>query len=213
MLKFLVADDHPLFRSALKDVLHSIDAQCEILEASNFKEAEDKANKDLDAIFLDLMMPDASGFSALIALRSHVPSVPIVIVSANDEGTTISDAAAFGAAGYIPKSIPEIEIGKAVNQILDGDHFWPQPRSTCVPANQATNGSSPGLEHLTPSELGVLNLMSKGRANKIIAYELDIKESTVKSHITAILRKMKVNNRTQAVLLARQLREEGEQQN
>lgn len=207
MLTVLIADDHPLFRNALRDILRATGESFEIHEASTVEEARRKAHDDLDLILLDLSMPEAVGFSALVSLRNAVPSVPILIVSAFADPDTVRQAATYGAAGFIAKTAEPLAMAAAVSKVLAGGRYWP---TAPVPAETAQKGgdASPpdALKKLSRTESKVLELMAAGKANKLIAYELGIKESTVKTHVTSLLRKLNVYNRTQAVMLANQAR-------
>lgn len=208
MRRILIADDHPLFRMALKNTLSSFSDDVDILEASTMSEAQQLADDDLDLILLDLSMPETSGFSGVLSMRSQVPSVPVVIVSAMEDLETVRSAAQYGAMGFIPKTTsPEI-MAKAIEVVLDGGKYWPSEEATQAPSMESRQRRADfedKLGRLTPSEMKVLSFMCEGMTNKLIAYELDIKESTVKTHVTSLLRKMDVFNRTQAVLAAKEM--------
>ncbi|HYG84953.1 MAG TPA: response regulator transcription factor [Azospirillum sp.] len=206
MLTVLIADDHPLFRNALRDILRATGESFEILEASTVEEARRKAHDDLDLILLDLSMPEAVGFSALVGLRNAVPSVPILIVSAFADPDTVRQAATYGAAGFIAKTAEPLAMAAAVSKVLAGGRYW--PTSPVQPETAQKSGEAPpdAMRKLSRTESKVLELMAEGKANKLIAYELGIKESTVKTHVTSLLRKLNVYNRTQAVMLANQAR-------
>lgn len=208
MAKVLVADDHPLFREALRVALGDA---CEgedntILEAQDLEGIKSVVadNDDLDLVLLDLKMPGVTGFSGLVDLRQSHPEMPVVVVSATEEPKTIREAVTFGAAGFIPKSLGRHEIAKAIEAVLDGEIFLPES----VREEEVDDDERQRLEiakrmsTLTPQQMRVLTLIAEGKPNKIIAYELDVAETTVKAHITAILRKLKVHSRTQAVLAA-----------
>jgi len=210
MAKVLVADDHPLFREALRVALGDA---CEgedntVLEAQDLDGIKSVVadNEDLDLILLDLKMPGVTGFSGLVDLRQSHPELPVVVVSATEEPKTIREAVTFGAAGFIPKSLGRHEIAKAIQAVLDGEIFLPES----VREEEVDDDERQRLEiakrmsTLTPQQMRVLTLIAEGKPNKIIAYELDVAETTVKAHITAILRKLKVHSRTQAVLAAQQ---------
>ncbi len=211
MFRALVVDDHPLFRMALLEVVGSLYADNEVREASTLDEAQtiirDSVEDEIDLILLDLQIPGASGFSGLIALRQAAPSVPIIVVSAWAEQDVVVSALTYGAAGFIPKAFSKRHIAEGIDRVLSGGVFVPATETDndaragreARPAAAAGNG----ISALTRGELRVLDLLAEGKPNKIIAYELGIKESTVKAHITAILRKLKVHSRTQAVLLTR----------
>lgn len=206
----MIADDHPLFRAALCQVIGSLFAEHIIHEASTLDEARRlvaDADLDLDMILLDLQMPGSVGFSGLVELRNARPEVPIVVVSAAIAIATMRDSITYGAAGFIPKSFSKTQIGDALRQVMSGAVFLPCEAAADAPAG---GGGASGKLHdrvaaLTQGELRVFELLAKGKSNKVIAYELGIKESTVKAHITAILRKLHVFSRTQAVIAAREL--------
>lgn len=206
MLTVLIADDHPLFRNALRDILRSTGETFEIVEASTVDEARRKANDDLDLILLDLSMPEAVGFSALVGLRNAVPSVPILIVSAFADPDTVRQAATYGAAGFIAKTAEPIAMAAAVSKVLAGGKHWPTAAAAAEAPPDAATATPDAFRKLSRTESKVLELMAEGKANKLIAFELGIKESTVKTHVTALLRKLNVYNRTQAVMLANQAR-------
>ena len=210
MFRALIADDHPLFRSALRQVIEGLFGEYKIFEASTLDEAREviggNADLDLDMILLDLQMPGSSGFSGLVTLRNAAPEVPIVVVSAATSSDTMHNAIRYGAAGFIPKSYSRDQIGEGMRCVMSGEVFLP---SVALEAEDVLAGVATKLRDrlasLTQGELRVLELLAQGKSNKIIAYELSIKESTVKAHITSILRKLKVYSRTQAVIAAREL--------
>lgn len=208
MYKFLIADDHPLFRDAIKQVITEHWNNAEIIEVSNLDDTKDmaKLHDDLDLVLLDLYMPGAEGFSGLLSLRKYAPMLPIVIISAEDDPDVISRALTYGAIGFIPKSSTRERIHKAIEAILSGQSYTPPELAQAIEEKRTTEHEIQNkFSLLTPAELGILELLTMGKANKIIAYELDIKESTVKAHISSILRKLNVHSRTQAVLAAKSL--------
>ena len=211
MLRALIVDDHPLFRTALHEVVGTISNNIEIFQASTLDEARavvgEHAEDDFDLILLDLQIPGSEGFSGLIALRNDAPSVPIIVVSASADSEVIQNVITYGAAGFVPKSFSKREIAEGISRVLAGDVFLPAEAACGSPVRAARQGGGTsgdhGLSALTRAEFRVLGLLADGKPNKIIAHELGIKESTVKAHITAILRKLKVHSRIQAVLMAR----------
>jgi DNA-binding NarL/FixJ family response regulator len=210
MFRVLIADDHPLFRAALRQVIEGMFGEFEIFEASTLDEAlhvaGGGADLDLDAMLLDLQMPGSSGFSGLVALRNAAPAVPIVVVSAATSGEIMRSSITYGASGFIPKSFSKDMIGQAMAKVIRGEVFLPDEPDRPAGLHPGIPAKlSDRLSALTQGELRVLELLAKGKSNKIIAYELGIKESTVKAHITAILRKLRVHSRTQAVIAAREL--------
>jgi DNA-binding NarL/FixJ family response regulator len=211
MAKVLVADDHPLFREALRVALGDAcaDEDNTILEAQDLDgiKAVVAENDDLDLILLDLKMPGVTGFSGLVDLRQSHPELPVVVVSATEEPKTIREAITFGAAGFIPKSLGRHEIAKAIQAVIDGELFVPESAKEAEDVDDDERHRleiAKRMSTLTPQQMRVLTLIAEGKPNKIIAYELDVAETTVKAHITAILRKLKVHSRTQAVLAAQQ---------
>jgi DNA-binding NarL/FixJ family response regulator len=208
MYKFLIADDHPLFREAIKQVINERWNDAEIIEVSNLRDAQEIAENDddLDLVLLDLNMPGAEGFSGLLALRHKAPMLPVVIISAEEDPDIISRALTCGALGFIPKSSSKERIGDAVEAVLSGKSFVPPELAEAIEDKRKMDHDfQEKVALLTPAELGVLQFLTQGKPNKIIAYELNIKESTVKAHISSILRKLNVNSRTQAVLVAKNL--------
>jgi len=209
--KILLADDHPLFREAIINVIKNSFPGCETLETEDLESALEMAQKeeDLDLILLDLNMPGMNGLNGLITLRNDLPTVPVVIVSAEEDKQIVLQAITYGAVGFITKSSPREQMTDALQQILAGNVYLPSDiiRSS-QPDNRRTQRKDDNqippelLSSLTRRQLLVLERMSKGESNKQIAYNLNIAETTVKAHVSAILRKLGVHNRIQAVLSA-----------
>ncbi|TVP48611.1 MAG: DNA-binding response regulator [Halomonas sp.] len=211
MYSLLVADDHPLFRDALQAVISGGLADSQLLEADSLAEAMKliEQQEELDLLLLDLSLPDAEGLEGLTTLREAFPWLPVAIVSAHQERQLVLDAITLGAVGYIPKSTPREALLEALSQILKGQLYLPPdvmrrpaPRVSSVPpaANEAT--SSERLARLTDKQLAVLECMAKGLSNKQIARELLIAETTVKTHVSAILRKLNATSRVHAIVVA-----------
>lgn len=205
---FIVADDHPLFREALIHAIQNCVAGADILEADSLASLYEvvEANPDADLLFLDLNMPGVSGFSALAYMRSNHESLPTVIVSAVDDPTVIRRAIQHGASGFIPKSSPIRTIETAIDCILQGELWLPDnidPDDDALDSEEARIAAA--MSALTPHQFRVLMMLGEGLLNKQIAYQLGVSEATIKAHVTAILRKMQVNNRTQAVLAVQKL--------
>ena len=201
----LIADDHPLFRDALKLALERIGIDRPVREADRLQGAREiMEGDDVSLLLLDLHMEDSDGFSGLIGFRHDFPSVPVIVVSASDDPAVIRRAIHFGAAGFIPKSSTIAEIGTALSHVLDGD-IW-VPEGVSLDDGGSSDSDMTGrLNSLTPAQMRVLQAVAKGRLNKQIAYDMGISEATVKAHMTAVFRKLGVVNRTQAVLIAREL--------
>ena len=211
MYKILIADDHPLFREAISNVIQNSFEGCQTLETEDLDSALEIAQKEeeLDLILLDLNMPGMNGLNGLITLRNDLPTVPVVIVSAEEDKQIVLQAITYGAVGFITKSSPREQMSDALKQILAGNVYLP---SDIIRASQPDNRRMQRkddnqippelLSSLTRRQLLVLERMSKGESNKQIAYNLNIAETTVKAHVSAILRKLGVHNRIQAVLSA-----------
>mgnify|MGYP005753917755 FL=1 len=203
----LVADDHPLFREALKGAVSKLLPDARLVESDSadalFASADEHPEADL--VLLDLNMPGAHGFSALVHLRAMQPQLPVVVVSAREEASVVRRALEHGAAGFIPKSAGPAVIREAIAAVLEGGHWAPE-------AAQGAEGLAPEeaqiagrLRELTPQQFKVLGMLGSGLLNKQIAHALGVSEATVKAHMTAILRKLGASNRTQAVLMAGRL--------
>jgi len=201
--KFVIADDHPLFRGALKQALSGIADVTTILEAGDFESTKTRvaANEDIDLLLLDLSMPGASGLSGLISLRGVHSEVPMVVVSAHDDPETIRRALELGASGFISKSASMDEIRNAVRTVLSGGITTPDGVDLGVERDPEISDLIKRLQSLTPQQARVLGMMAEGLLNKQIAYELSVSEATIKAHVSAVLQKLGVDSRTQAVIL------------
>lgn len=195
----IVADDHPLIREALRHALAKLDPPPRVLEAASLPEALKLLDGEaVDLAILDLNMPGMNGFAGLAQLRSSEPALPVAIVSATTDQEVVRRALELGAAGFIPKTLPLGAIAEAIQAILAGEIWLPERQEP--PANEEM---ARRLGDLTPQQLRVLAMISQGLPNKQIAYALSVGEPTVKAHVTAILRKLGVTSRTQAVIAAR----------
>jgi DNA-binding NarL/FixJ family response regulator len=207
MPTLLIADDHPLFREALRGAVARVLPDAQLREADSvealYRLVEDEADADL--LLLDLNMPGAQGFSALVHLRALHPQLPIVVVSAREEPAVMRRALDHGAVGFIPKSADAKTLGEALSAVLGGDR-WAPASALDAPATAADeHDAAQRLRDLTPQQFRVLQMLGAGLLNKQIAYDLGVSEATIKAHMTAILRKLGANNRTQAVLIAGRL--------
>jgi DNA-binding NarL/FixJ family response regulator len=200
----LIADDHPLFRGALRQAVMGLFGRVAVAEAGTFEEVSELLERsgDVDLILLDLSMPGARGFSGLMYLRAQYPSLPIVVVSANDDPAVIRRCMEFGASGFIPKTLGIDTLRQAISRVLQGE-VWTPPD---VDLNRDSDAESAAmiarLATLTPQQVRVLMMLSAGLLNKQIAYELGVSEATVKAHVSAVLQKLGVESRTQAVIAA-----------
>lgn len=204
----MVADDHPLFREAIGAVIEAGLPGCRLLEADSLARALHQAqcHPDIDLLLLDLDLPDAEGLSGLAQLRETLPQLPVAIVSAEQDRRVVLDAIGLGAVGYIPKSTPRTTLLNALAHMLEGQVYLPPDimRRPPDPASPQQRGTSLAMHlgSLTEKQREVLTLMVRGYSNKQIARELDIAETTVKTHVSAILRKLGVTSRVQAIVAA-----------
>jgi DNA-binding NarL/FixJ family response regulator len=193
-MKTLLVDDHGLFRDGMALLVARSFPQLELLEASSLAEAlrQLDSHRDLRLAFLDLGLPDSEALDTLAAFRRRAPHVCVIVVSADASPATVLKAIDAGAAGFIPKTARSHVMQTALQVVLDGGVYLPQPLVS-VPDRPWKTG-------LTPRELGVLSLLVQGQSNKLMCRQLDIAESTVKTHLEAIFRKLGVASRTQAVV-------------
>jgi DNA-binding NarL/FixJ family response regulator len=201
-VRILIADDHPLVLGALKQALSGAIEGVEIFEAQDFESlaATLEAHPDMDLVLLDLSMPGVRGFSGLLYLRAERPGLPVIVVSANEDRAVMRHCLEFGAAAYVPKSLDVAAMRAAVRAVLDGGRWTPPDLDKG--AGREASALVKRLSSLTPQQVRVLMMLSQGLLNKQIAYELSVSEATVKAHVSAILQKLGVESRTQAVILA-----------
>jgi DNA-binding NarL/FixJ family response regulator len=204
LVRVLIADDHPLVLGALRQAVSGALPDASIHEASDFESlaAALEANPDMDLVLLDLSMPGVRGFSGLLFLRAERPGVPVIVVSGNEDRAVMRHCLEFGAAAYVPKSLDVDSMRTAIRAVLDGGRWAPPDLDLQAPANQEASALVRRLSSLTPQQVRVLMMLSQGLLNKQIAYELSVSEATVKAHVSAILQKLGVESRTQAVILA-----------
>ncbi len=200
---FLIVDDHPLFREALRLAIETAYPKSLIQEASSIQAAKDvMSGTSFDLVLLDLSMPGTRGFDGLLEIRTINPKQPIVIVSGLEDPRIIHEAMTYGAAGFISKSVRKPELADAIRDVMNGLVYLPRgyepPR--VEPGGDKASDLAARLATLTPQQLRVLQMLRQGMLNKQIAYELDVGETTVKAHVSEILRKLNVASRTQAVI-------------
>ena len=202
MSRFIIVDDHPLFRAALRQTLSGVGGDMHVDEAGDLAalNAELEADRDCDLVLLDLNMPGAHGFSGLLLLRAQYPEIPVMIISAVEDPKVIRRTFELGAGGYLPKSVGPAEIRAAIDTILKGEVFVPS--GVNLGSDDEQTQFIRRLSSLTPQQIRVLMMLSDGLMNKQIAYELSISEATVKAHVSSILQKLDVDSRTQAVIAA-----------
>jgi len=210
-VKILIVDDHHIIREGMRPVLTRLEPAVEVLEAGNFEEALWIAsrNPELDLVLLDLRLPDVAGFAALSGLQERFPSLPVVVMSGEDDPELVRSAIDRGALGYIPKSSSGEVILGALRLVLSGGTYVPRE------AIERASGASPPPQHspdevsqrlgITPRQAEVLALLLAGKSNKLISRELNLAESTVKNHVAAVFKALNVTTRVQAVLAAAKL--------
>ena len=204
MTRILIADDHPLVRGALRQAVANAVAGAEIVECGSLEDVTKSldGNPDVDLVLLDLAMPGVRGFSGLMVLRAQYPGAPVVVVSGKEERSVIRLCIDFGASGFIPKSTDMETMQGAIRTVLAGDVWVPADIDLNGPVDRDAVDSVRRLASLTPQQVRVLMMLSEGLLNKQIAYELSVSEATVKAHVSAILQKLGVESRTQAVIAA-----------
>ncbi len=202
-MHFIIADDHPLFRGALRQVLSGRARPAEIVEAGDFESVRRLVGEgdDSDLLLLDLTMPGGAGLSGLVTLKALQPALPIIVVSATDDAATVRHALDLGASGFISKSASMETIGEAVDAVLAGDIWTPPDIDLGEARDSEIDALIARLRTLTPQQSRVLAMLAEGLLNKQIAYELNVSEATVKAHVSAVLQKLGVDSRTQAVIL------------
>lgn len=201
--RVLIVDDHSLVRDGLRSIFDDAFPDCTILEADSLEAALNALAQegDVDLVLLDLNIPDVAHLSGLEALRDRFPATPVVMVSGVTDRRVVRDALAAGAAGFVPKSLKRAAILDALNQVLSGEIYMPELEGDDSAAAEEDAIRS-RIDSLTPQQRVVLGHLVAGRLNKQIAYELDVSMTTVKAHVSAILQKMNVFSRTQAVIMA-----------
>jgi DNA-binding NarL/FixJ family response regulator len=201
-----IVDDHPLFRDALKQTLAAGVEDLKLSEAGSLEELSTILGRgEVDLVLLDLAMPGVQGFSGLIYLRSVNPEIPVVVVSANESPAIIRRCMGFGASGYIPKSLPIASIREAIAAVLRGELWIPPGADEYSDDDTDMAALSERLSTLTPQQVRVLMMLGEGLLNKQIAYQLNVSEATVKAHVSAILQKLHVESRTQAVIAVKKI--------
>jgi len=200
--RLVIADDHPLFRGAMREAISGLLEKVDIAEAGTFDDVVELLSGDVDLVLLDLAMPGVRGFSGLMYMRAQYPSVPVIVVSANDDPTAIRRCMEFGASGFIPKTLGVDTMRAAISRVLSGGVWTPPDIDLSTGADSEAAELMGRMATLTPQQVRVLMMLSEGLLNKQIAYQLGVSEATVKAHVSAILQKLGVESRTQAVIAA-----------
>lgn len=208
----IIADDHPLFRSALQQAAAQVMSNEQIKEASTVDELMTLlvSHPETELVFLDLTIPGAKGLQGLANLRNQYPDILVVMVSANESPQIIEQAMALGASAYIPKSASLELIAEAITKVIEGENWLPDQTELTDQTDSEQAQFARNLEKLTPQQYRVLAMIADGKLNKQIAYAMNIQETTIKQHVSAILKKLNVYNRTQAGILFNQLSTIGE---
>jgi DNA-binding NarL/FixJ family response regulator len=204
-LRIAIADDHPLFRNALKSIVDKL-GTVEVFEGSTLDDCHAllEFHDDLDLVLLDLNMEDSFGLYGLVSLRNRFPSVPVVVISAQEDASLIQKAFRLGALGYIPKSSSPATIEEALGVVLEGDLWLPEELRGHLDIEEEDTELAERVASLTPQQYRVLGYLRDGLLNKEIADELGVSEATIKAHLSAVFKKLSVSNRTQAVVVASQ---------
>jgi DNA-binding NarL/FixJ family response regulator len=202
MMGFLIIDDHPLFGEALGNAIRISYPDARIFEAASIRQALNilVAERNIDLALLDLLLPDAVGLSGFLRLRDSHPKLPILIVSSVEDKPTIHEALAMGAVGYLSKSTSVSELSGAVDRILSGAVSAPKGFAAAGATAPTEAVLRERIKKLTPQQIRVLHLIRNGLQNREIASELRLAESTVKAHITEILRKLGLFSRNKAII-------------
>ncbi len=205
MAQILILDDHPMFRDAVRSAVQMALPDAKVVEAGSIDAACEAIRQQpgIDILLLDLVLPGISGFDGLILIRTQFPQLPIVVVSSLDDPRIAAEAIRLGAAGFVPKSASKTILAEALTEVINGSLYIPSPLAQAIRgmrAKAADQDIAARIAELTPSQIRVLQLIRQGMYNKQIAHELRVSETTVKAHITEILRKLKVMSRTQIVI-------------
>ncbi|HYE52193.1 MAG TPA: response regulator transcription factor [Azospirillaceae bacterium] len=202
----LVADDHPMVRSAVGSAIRHGHPDAVLLECATLDEVMARlAERTVDLVLLDLNMPGSQGLLGLFVLLANHPAVPVAVISATEDAATIRHAVACGASGYIPKSLPMADIAGAVDAILEGRVFLPPGAAEAGRPLEEEREVARRIASLSPQQTRVLAMVAEGKLNKQIGFDLGLAEQTVKQHVSLIFRKLGVSSRTQAVILLNRL--------
>ena len=203
-IRILIVDDHPLFREALKQAISGGVANASVSQAGSLDAARALLDKDddYDLILLDLRMPGVQGLSGLIYMRAQYPNIPAVIITAADDHGLVQKALNLNASGFIPKTSGIETIIEAVNAVLKGEIWVPAGYDQASASDKELDDIARRIATLTAQQIRVLMMLKEGLLNKQIAYELTVSEATIKAHVSAILQKLNVSSRTQAVIAA-----------
>jgi len=199
----IIADDHPLFRDAIKQAVEGLMPNCSFRLAGDLDDLRQQLRdtQAVELVLLDLTMPGTSGFSGLLSIRSEFQDIPVIVVSATEDAVTIKKCIELGASGFIPKSSGVEYIVEGIKAVQLGEVWTPPNIDIDADIDDASSELLTKIQSLTPQQTRVLSMLAEGLLNKQIAYELSVSEATVKAHVSAVLLKLNVDSRTQAVIM------------
>ena len=203
----IIADDHPLFRDAMRQAVESLSPGCSTQTAGDLDKLREllRQHGSADLVMLDLNMPGATGFTSLVSVRAEFPETPVVVVSAQEDPSTIRKCLDLGASGFIPKSSSPEHLMEGIRRVQEGEVWVPPHIDLEAEPRDESSELITKLQSLTPQQMRVLTMLGEGLLNKQIAYELSVSEATVKAHVSAVLLKLGVDSRTQAVIIMNKL--------
>jgi DNA-binding NarL/FixJ family response regulator len=201
--RIIIVDDHSMFRGALRQTLTSRIPDTDFLEAGSLEELQPLLDQgqDTELILLDLNMPNVSGLTGLLQIRTQFPEIAVVVVSGADDAQTVRKCLDYGASGFVSKKATVDRIIEAIAIVRRGDIALPLEYDAATPGDPADRELASRLSTLTPQQIRVLRMLGEGLLNKQIAFKLNVSEATIKAHVSAILQKLNVDSRTQAVIL------------
>ncbi len=204
-INILVADDHPLFREAIVHLLKRSVTDAVTHETNSLEELKAilSTGNHISLLLLDLKLNDTDSIDGLLYIKKAYPALPVIVISAYDDQSVILDSLRYGASGFIPKHSGMDEIAAAIHAVLDGDIWF--PGSVDMDMSDPQPADKPDFADLTATQLKVLTLLRDGKPSKEMADIMFVTEATIKAHLTEIYRKLHVHNRTQAVVMAKQL--------
>ena len=206
-MKVLITDEQSLFRDGLSLRLKQINSDIEIIQSSNLAEMQKilAKEKDIDILILDIDMAELNAAEIISKIKTLSPNIKIITISSSEDIRNIKKILSFGVKGYIPKKLDSNILSGALKLILDGGTYIPQALLDNQTNSESITATNILKKNLTNRQSQVLDLIAQGKSNKQIAYDMGVSEATVKLHINALLRSLKVNNRTQAVITAQKM--------
>ena len=200
MIRVLIADDHPIYRQGLLQILMEVPGMFAVDEAGSGEEALSKAlDNDYDLVLLDISMPGRGGLDALKALKTHLPKLPVLILSMHPEEQYAVRALRAGASGYLNKECAWDELVNAIKKVLEGGKYVSSALAEKLAANLYGNADKPLQEILSDREYQVFRMIASGKTVSAIAEELSLSIKTISTHRVRILEKMKLTNNTELI--------------